>query len=168
MWLLLAVVFAAPAPVDPVVARLAGPLRAPAAGQVAAYRDATLAPLDPEWVSVVVDGVPGLSDRLARGGWAVEAEAAGRVQVRVRYRELYALAAVDGVRRVREPWQAHPKETTSEGYDATMTLDLHAVGVSGRASWRSHATHGRSTLRVGHHHFTGNPRRSRAVRMRQP
>ena len=134
MWLLLAVVSAAPAPVDPVLARLAGPLRAVAAGQVAAYRAATLDPLDPEWISVVVDGDPGLSDRLARAGWTVEAEAGGRVQVRVRYRELYTLAGVDGVRRVREPWRAHAKETTSEGYDATMTQDWHTDGVTGKGA----------------------------------
>ncbi len=134
MLLLFGLAAAAPAPADPVEARLAWSLRAPAAGEVSAYRDARLFPVDPVWISVVVDGAPGLGDRLARAGWAVEAEARGRVQVRARFADLYALAAFDGVARVREPWTAVPKETTSEGYAATLASDWHAEGATGKGA----------------------------------
>jgi len=135
MLLLAALAFAGPPPADPVEARLAGPLRGLVRGaDVVAWASDRPEPLDPEVGSVVVEGAPDLGDRLARAGWAVEAEAGGRVQVRLRWEELRALAATKGVTRVREPWRARPKEVLGEGWDAVMARDWHEEGVKGKGA----------------------------------
>lgn len=128
---------AAPLALDPVDARLSGPLREAArrdaAGDIDPFRAARLdaPPLDGLSVTVEADDASALLDRLDTLGLAVEAAAGDRVQVFVPYGRLREVAALPGVRRVREPWRAEPKERVSEGYTAVMESDWRAEGYDG-------------------------------------
>lgn len=141
MFLLLAFALAAPPPADPTLARLSPPLRAlaerPEPDAVATFRGRTRSPPPEEGlsVSVVPSGDPeALAGALRRSGYAVEAVGAGVVQVFVPYDGLYALAALPGVARVREPARASPKSTRTEGWDVVMQEDWHAEGVTGEGA----------------------------------
>lgn len=137
-----AVVFAAPLPLDaegepPADARLSGALREAArlddAGEIDAFRFARPEPppLDGLSVTVEADDPGALVGLLESRGLAIEAAAADRVQVFVPYGRLRELAALPGVRRVREPWRAEAKSRISEGYVAVMESDWQAEGYDG-------------------------------------
>lgn len=141
MWILLGVALAAPRPPDPADARLSWSLRealaADAEGRLDAWRYRVEEPVGKAGVSVVVHPGPevdpdGLRHDLEAAGYRVEAASGGLLQVYAPWDELRALAAVPGVGRVREPWRARPKvERVTEGYDAVMVQDWHALGVTG-------------------------------------
>jgi MYXO-CTERM domain-containing protein len=131
MWLSMLVVgisAAAPGPRDAELARLDAPLRALGLGPVASH----------DAVVVVVESAPDVDlrvvrDRVERGlpTALVEVEARGLLQIRLPERDLRALAAVDGVDRVRPPRRPHPKAFT-EGYAAMFEEDWQAYGLTGR------------------------------------
>lgn len=131
--LLTSLALAKPPPADPALARVAWSLR-----EVALHPDtATLARPGGQadrGLSVAVEPegeLQALVDLLRADGHRVEAVGAGVAQVFVPYDGILTLAATPGVRRVREPWRATPKSVFTEGYDATMAQDWHALGVSG-------------------------------------
>ncbi|MDP2307501.1 MAG: S8 family serine peptidase [Pseudomonadota bacterium] len=118
-------------------ARLAGGLREAARldaeGHVDTFRFARVEPPPEEGISVTVESEDpeALLEALEARGLAVEAAAADRVQVFVPYARLREVAALPGVRRVREPWRAEPKARISEGYAAAMESDWQAEGYDG-------------------------------------
>ncbi|MES2640029.1 MAG: S8 family serine peptidase [Myxococcota bacterium] len=128
---------AAPLALDPVDARLSGALREAmrldTLGEVDTFRYARIEPppLDGLSVTVESDDPDALLDRLDALGLVVEAAAGDRVQVFVPYARLREVAALPGVRRVREPWRAEPKGIVSEGYAAVMESDWRAEGYDG-------------------------------------
>lgn len=146
MGLPLALVLAAHAgvpPEDPAIARLAFPLREARAlhrrGEIDVFRFRSLKPLDIDGLSVVVVPGPGVEraaivSRLGAAGFLVEAASRGAVQVWAPWERLGDLAAVEGVARVREPWTPAEKESVTEGYDAVMVEDWHALDVRGEGA----------------------------------
>ncbi len=135
--LLAAGALAAPAVLDEADARLSGRLREAAAraedGTLDVFRDAMREPppIDGIAVSVEADDPDALVRALETAGIEVEAAAAGRVQAFVPYARLREVAGLSGVRRVREPWRATPKERVTEGYDAVLGTDWGAEGLAG-------------------------------------
>ena len=128
MWcaglLLISLAGAAPGPADPVEGRLTGPLRA-------AWKSALIGgSTGDDRRPVIVEPAPGqdvelLAERLERAGYDVQLANPVGVQVRIRPRALYGLAAQPGVGRVRQPARPSKKETVSEGYDVVMLSDWH-------------------------------------------
>lgn len=137
MWLLLASALAAPVDLDPVDARLSGTLREAARahgqGRIDAWRDARMEPPPEDGLSVTVeaDDVDLAWDALDGAGFVVEAVAGDRVQIFAPYDRLREVAAMPGVRKVREPWRARTKERVTEGYAATMASDWRTDGYDG-------------------------------------
>ena len=128
----------APLVMDAAEARLSGPLRAAArladTGDVDVFRLARPSPPPVDGLSVTVesDDPDALLDRLDALGIDVEAAAGDRVQAHVPYGRLREVAALPGVRRVREPWIAEAKERfVSSGYADTMEMDWRAEGYDG-------------------------------------
>lgn len=138
MILLALAALAGPRPADPALARLSPSLRPLADADPAAIeRFLRLAPpraaADGLSVSVETTGDDdAVAASLIAAGYPVEARAPGVVQVHARWGELRHLTTVPGVTRVREPWRPRPREKVTEGWDATMAVDWHAAGVTGR------------------------------------
>jgi len=61
----------------------------------------------------------------------VEAAAGDRVQAFVPYTRLRDVAALPGVRRVREPWRATTKAMVTEGLDPVVTGEWRAAALDG-------------------------------------
>jgi hypothetical protein len=132
---------AAPVRLDAVETRLSGRLRRAAAldaaGDVGAFRAAMPEPPPADGLSVVLlgDDADALVDRLDAMDISVEAVAGGAVQAFVPYGQLRAVAALPGVRLVREPMRARAKDVVTEGYAATMARDWHADGIDGTGAF---------------------------------
>ncbi len=142
LWILSVPVLAAPAPADPDLARLTGPLQQASLLETPSERmDWALerpGAQDPDAVQVVVELEPwALASQVVDDlvwqdpGLRLELVRPDALQLRVSHDGLLAVAATDGVRRVREPFYARAREVVSEGVDQTLLLDWHADGTTG-------------------------------------
>jgi hypothetical protein len=104
--------------------------RAVYARDIEAFRERLLELPPSEGLRVSVEG-DGLVDLLEAAGFEVEAAAGDRAQVLAPWSRLAELAAVPGVRRVREAWRASAKGRTTEGLALTMEQDWSALGFDG-------------------------------------
>lgn len=142
LWTLSASAIAAPAPADPDLARLTGPLqRAAVLTDGRARADwAVVRPgaPDADTLQVVVELEPWADARRVADaaqwldpGVQVELARPTALQLRLPYDSLLALAALDGVHRVREPHFARARAIETEGLDQMLFLDWHADGYTG-------------------------------------
>jgi subtilisin family serine protease len=139
--LLAAPALAAPATADPDLARLTRPLQAAAmlGDWESRVRWARVRPGSPggNTLQVVVELEPwALASQVADDAlWlhpevTLQVERSDALQLLVPYEALLALPALDGVKRVREPYFARAR-ATSEGVDEILFLDWHADGYTG-------------------------------------